>query len=50
MDMHYGKRIGLRTAMDKIYAKTGCQFVIVIDEWDAVFRSRKNGKKGRQNI
>jgi len=37
-DVSYGSRINLRTVMSKIYAKIGRQFVIVIDEWDCIFR------------
>ena len=33
--------------MDDIYAETGHQFVIVIDEWDAVFRETKEDTKGQ---
>ena len=35
-------------SMDKFYRKTGCQFVIVIDEWDSVFRERKEDKDGQK--
>ena len=41
-DVRFGNRIKLRTIMNKIYSKTGRQFVIVIDEWDAVFRTWKD--------
>ena len=34
-------------SMDKFYQKTGVQFVIVIDEWDAVFRVRKEDTDGQ---
>ncbi len=34
-------------SMDKFYRKTGHQFVIVLDEWDAVFRVRKDDKNGQ---
>ena len=34
-------------SMDKFYQKTKTQFVIVIDEWDTVFRARKNDKDGQ---
>lgn len=34
-------------SMDRFYQKTGKQFVIVIDEWDAVFRERKEDKEGQ---
>lgn len=45
-DVDYGTRIKLRTVMDKIYGKTGHQFVVVIDEWDVVFRMWQDDKEG----
>lgn len=35
-------------SLDKFYRKTGYQFVIVIDEWDSVFRERKDDKDGQK--
>ena len=35
-------------SMDRFYRKTGTQFVIVIDEWDAVFRECKNDDAGQR--
>ena len=46
-DIRYGSRINLRIVMNKIYAETGIPFVVVIDEWDAVFRTRKEDKNGQ---
>ena len=34
-------------SMDKFYRKTKTPFVIVIDEWDAVFRVRRDDKEGQ---
>ena len=34
-------------SMDRFYRESGVPFVIIIDEWDAVFRERKNDKKGQ---
>lgn len=34
-------------SMEKFYLKTNTQFVIVLDEWDAVFRIRKDDKEGQ---
>ena len=34
-------------SMDRFYQKNGHPFVIVLDEWDAVFRVRKNDKEGQ---
>ncbi len=39
------KQLNLRSILNKIYGKTKRQFVIVIDEWDAVFRIWKNNKE-----
>ena len=46
-DIDYGKRIKLRTVMNNIYGKTGRKFVIIIDEWDAIFRVWKEDKEGQ---
>lgn len=46
-DVHFGNRIKLRPVMNKIYSQTGRQFVVVIDEWDAVFRVWKEDEKGQ---
>ncbi len=34
-------------SLEKFYRKTGRQFVILIDEWDVVFRERKEDKDGQ---
>ena len=47
-DVQYGSRLNLRIVMSKIYAETGHQFVIVIDEWDAVFREYPNDLDGQK--
>ena len=47
-DVDFGNRIKLRTVMSKIYGKTKRQFVIVIDEWDAIFRTWKNDEEGQK--
>lgn len=49
-EVRYGKRISLRTVMAKVYAATGCQFVVVIDEWDAVFRQRQGDEAGQREF
>lgn len=46
-DVRYGRRINLRTMMGKVYARTGRQFVVVIDEWDAVFRQWREDAAGQ---
>lgn len=34
-------------SLDKFYRTSGTQFVIVIDEWDAIFREYKDDKEGQ---
>ena len=47
-DVRYGNRVNVRTVMSKIYGSTKRQFVIVIDEWDAIFREYKEDKEGQK--
>ena len=47
-DVRYGKRITLRTVMAKIFAKHKKQFVVVIDEWDAIFRYHEKDFEGQK--
>ena len=47
-DVKYGSRLNLRTVMNKINGASGQQFVIVIDEWDAVFREYPNDLDGQK--
>ena len=47
-DIQVTNKIKLRPIMNKIFNKTGRQFVVVIDEWDAIFRVRQNDKKGQK--
>ena len=44
--VEYGKRNNLRNIFERIYRVTERQFVIVIDEWDAVFRVWKDDERG----
>ena len=46
-DVKIGSRINLRTAMSKIFGKTDRQFVVVIDEWDVVFRTWQDDLDGQ---
>ena len=46
-DVKFGNRIILRTVMNKIYGATKRQFVVVIDEWDAIFRVWKEDTEGQ---
>ena len=45
-EIRYGRVIDLETVMTKIHGKTREQFVIVIDEWDCLFRRFKEDIKG----
>lgn len=36
--------LGLAEALEKIYAKTGNQFLFLIDEWDCVMRERQEAE------
>ena len=47
-DVRYGNRVNLRTVMNRIYGSKKTQFVIIIDEWDAVFREYKDDKEGQK--
>ena len=47
-DVNYGSRTNLRTVMNKICGSKKTQFVIVIDEWDAIFREYKTDKEGQK--
>ncbi|MBR6923959.1 MAG: AAA family ATPase, partial [Oscillospiraceae bacterium] len=47
-DVNFESKITLRNVLNKIYGKTGRQFVIVIDEWDAVFRTWKKDTEGQK--
>ena len=46
-DVDYFDTDDLIQSMEDIYAEMGKPFVIIIDEWDAVFRERKNDKEGQ---
>ena len=46
--VHYGRRVNLRTVMNKIYDSTKKPFAIIIDEWDAIFREYKDDKEGQK--
>ncbi len=48
-DVQHGSRINLRTVMNRIYKSMNIQFVIVMDEWDAIFREYPFDKDGQKN-
>lgn len=47
-DVRYGSRVNLRTVMSKICGSQKTQFVIIIDEWDTVFREHKEDWEGQK--
>ena len=47
-DVNYGSRVNLRTVMNRICGSRKVQFVVVIDEWDAIFREYKEDKEGQK--
>ncbi len=40
--------IGLAAALRKIYAKTGREFIFLIDEWDCVMREKKEAEEAQR--
>ncbi|MBQ9168208.1 MAG: AAA family ATPase [Oscillospiraceae bacterium] len=47
-DVHYGERINLWNVMNRIYTHTKRQFVIIIDEWDVIFRYWRDDKDSQR--
>ena len=47
-DVDYFDTDDLIQSMSDVYEETGVQFVIIIDEWDAVFRACKEDEKGQK--
>lgn len=46
-DVDYFDTDDLVQSMNDVFSETGKSFVIIIDEWDAVFRERKDDKEGQ---
>ena len=44
----YYDETDLIQTMEDVFAYSGCQFVIIIDEWDAVFRERVEDREGQE--
>lgn len=44
-DFRYFDHMNLARTMQDIYQNTKCPFVIIIDEWDCIFREYKEDKK-----
>lgn len=47
-DVDFFDREDLIQSMSDVYAQTGHQFVIIIDEWDAIFREKKSDSEGQR--
>ena len=47
-DFRYFDNENLTRTMQDIYGNTGCPFVLIIDEWDCVFREYKTEKKAQE--
>ena len=48
-DFRYFDNTNLMRTMQDVYSKTKRQFVVIIDEWDCVFREYKINKRHRKN-
>ncbi|MBR1508093.1 MAG: AAA family ATPase [Eubacterium sp.] len=46
-DVEYEDKENLIQVIEDVYSATDKQFVIIIDEWDAIFRERKDDKEGQ---
>ncbi|MBQ7564360.1 MAG: AAA family ATPase [Lachnospiraceae bacterium] len=47
-DVEYEDKNSLIQTIEDVYSAKGKYFVIVIDEWDAIFRENKNDKRGQE--
>ncbi len=47
-DIRYFDNANLTRTMQDIYGKTGCPFVVIIDEWDCVFRAYKTESRAQE--
>lgn len=47
-DVDFFDKEDLIQSMSDVYAQTGHQFVIIIDEWDAIFREKKSDSEGQR--
>ena len=46
-DIQSGSTDTLRIIMEKVYKATGIKFVVIIDEWDCIFRKHKEDTDGQ---
>ena len=47
-DVDYFDEEDLAESMQDVYQQTGCLFVIIIDEWDCIFREYKSDKEAQE--
>ena len=47
-DFRYFDQTNLTRTMQDIYSKTKCPFIVIIDEWDCVFREFKTDKEAQE--
>ena len=47
-DYRYFDETNLTRTMSDVYRNTKCPFVIIIDEWDCIFREYKNDKEAQE--
>lgn len=47
-DVDYFDDTDLIESMQDIYAQEGCSFIVIIDEWDCIFREYKTDKKAQE--
>ena len=47
-DVDYFDDTDLIELMQDIYAQKGCSFIVIIDEWDCIFREYKTDKKAQE--
>lgn len=47
-DIRYFDNTNLTRTMQDIYNKTNCPFIVIIDEWDCIFREYKNDSEAQK--
>lgn len=47
-DIRYFDNTNLTRTMQDVYNKTSCPFIVIIDEWDCVFREYKNDSEAQK--
>ena len=49
-DVRYFDNTNLARSMQDIYTEKKCPFIVIIDEWDCIFREYKTDKIGRAHV